>query len=180
MSGKDETGGRHIGETVADFASFEKTVSILFTPASLLLLAEASALAAKAERDSDRLAVILAHAACDVQTEHSLSELLLKNDVPRLSEALLKAIGPQVSLHVEKTLGIFTALSGDNPRQRPWWDDWKRSLKRRNTVAHGGRLVPPEEVLETVELCRKYVEHVRQVVDATEDRFGAGPGLIPE
>lgn len=172
--GKFGQDGRHVDETAGEYGSFEEAVSRLFTPASLLLLAEASALAAKNERDSDRLAVILAHAACDIQTEHSLPELLLKNDVPHLCESVLKALGQQVSLHIDKTAGIFTALSNDNPRKQSWWGDWKESLTRRNRVAHGGRLVPHAEVLETVEVCRKYVEHVRRVVDATPDRFAAG------
>jgi hypothetical protein len=131
--------------------------------ASLLLLSEASDLIERDEPNSDRLAVILAHAACDVQTEQTLSDLCAARGIDYLTEALIGSRGAQTSLHIDHVRKIFIALSGDNPTEQSWWPRWRSSIERRNKVAHSAALPIRDDAVATYNCCEQYIVHLIKV-----------------
>ncbi len=137
---------------------------------SNLLLREAGILLEKHEDNSDRLAVILAHAACDVQMEDTLAQLFIARDVRSLYEPLKGLVGNQINLHTERVRAVYTALSGDDPAKQPWWSAWKEGIRRRNGVAHGGHAVNSEAAAKSLDACRKCVSHLQGVTASLTPR----------
>lgn len=137
-------------------------------PAGSLLLIEAELLANRQDHNNNRLAVILAHAACDVQTERAIADLCVLRGLQYLYEALADNLGAQVSLHVEKVRKIYIALANDRPTKQGWWADWQKSVKRRHKVAHTGGLLMHEDVVATIGCCKNYVEHLQKVVQLAQ------------
>jgi hypothetical protein len=130
--------------------------------ASIKLLNEASQRAREGE-DMCRYAVILAHAACDLQTEQALDELIKWRGVEYLRKALLKT--EKGNLSDDRVQRVYAALSGERPwsagpTQAPWWNDWCESVEVRNGVAHRDRKVTREEAEKTAKVCEQYVLHL--------------------
>jgi hypothetical protein len=128
-----------------------------------LLLREAESLLQKHDDNSHRLAVILSHAACDVQMEDTMAQLLVSREVQYLDAPMKAVLGNQISLHIGRVRAFYTALSGENPMGQPWWSQWTESIKRRNAVAHGGHVVSPDEATQALNACRECVQHLQAV-----------------
>jgi len=138
---------------------------------SSLLLNEARMLAGGKDYNGHRLAMILAHAACDVQTEATMAQLFIARDVRYLHGPLKDLMGNQVSLHLERVRKVYSALSDDDPKTQTWWGTWRDSIAERNKVAHGGTLTTEAQVSITLDACRAYVEHLQAVSDRHRPTF---------
>ena len=147
-------------------------VTAFLSKAADQLLTQASELVGSEGADY-RMAVILAHAACDLETEDALNTLIGLREIDDLRDALFDAMGaPQISLHNDRVRGLYTALSEDNPTTAPWWSQWRDSIKRRNEVAHKGTEVTRAEAAASVEVARSYCEHVLKVAGTVNMRGG--------
>lgn len=115
-----------------------------------------------------RIAVILAHAACDIQTRDTLDHLIKVRQLGHLRDSLLGPLGKQLSLSRPQVRALYISLSGgDDPTAATWWKDSCVSVERRNFVAHAGQHVTKSEAGQSYESCRLLVEHLlRVVVDA--------------
>jgi hypothetical protein len=127
-----------------------------------------------------RIAVVLAHAACDLQTEETLGELMKVREVEYLRDAMLAT--RKVNLGDDRAKRVYEALSGDSPwalvdrvRRADWWDAWAKSCERREAVAHRGQKVQREEADASVEACQAYVHHLLRVVSEVRQRLQQGP-----
>jgi hypothetical protein len=136
----------------------------MLSKAAHQLLAQAQDLVAQDGQDY-RLAVILAHAACDLETEGALNRLIEMREIEDLRDALLAVMGaPQLSLGKDRVRSIYTALSQDDPAQALWWSDWRNSVERRNAVAHKGADISRQDATASVDVATKYAEHLALVV----------------
>jgi hypothetical protein len=83
------------------------------------------------------MAVVVAHTACEIATERSLSEAFASKGIPYLAE-------PITELFISMNLGnprlrkLYTALSGDDVATQGFWQHFKASADRRNAVVHNG------------------------------------------
>jgi hypothetical protein len=116
-----------------------------------------------------RIAVILAHAACDLQTEEAMNELIDLRDVDYLRDALVAT--RKVSLGDDRARRVYQALSGDSPwsldggvRRTAWWDAWVASADKRDLVAHRGEKVTLNQADASIAACEAYVDHLIRVV----------------
>ena len=159
----------------------------LLTRASHQLLKQADEIINRELLTSDgieyRIAVVLAHAACDLQTEEAIGELVAIRDVEYLREAMLMT--RKVNLGDERARRVYQALSGDSPwllvngvRRAPWWDDWTTCAEKRDRVAHRGENVTVEEADASVKACKSYVNHLINVVTDVRSKHRLRTGTL--
>ena len=136
--------------------------TVLTTAAEVQLL-DATSMLPRADENSPRMVAVLAHAACDLQTEEVLHRLVtLRGHRPEDMEKLV-SFGPQFSLRRDGVRQFYTELSGDDPVRHDWWQPWLESGQRRNRAAHGGGTVQHNDALATLDACRSFVQHLRMV-----------------
>jgi hypothetical protein len=114
----------------AGAATYEYTGSpsvLLLTLASQNLLAHARTLAARTEGEYHQMAVVFAHAACELHTEWAINQLLNERPDKTLVELVLPADRDVTSLETARTRRVYSALTGDDPRTSSWWDAWDES-----------------------------------------------------
>jgi hypothetical protein len=97
------------------------SVMIGITLASRHLLAHARVLAAKTEGEFHQVAVVLAHAACELHTEWALNKLLDARPDKTLVDLVLPANRDVTSLETDRSRRVYSALTGDNPTEAEWW-----------------------------------------------------------
>jgi hypothetical protein len=131
--------------------------------ASIVLLAKARDLVADQGADHEdnwRLGVILAHAACDIQTDKALNDLIERRSVHYLRDILPGT--DSGSLKDGRIKKLWAALSGDSPwtdgpLQAAWWQPWAASVERRNGIAHRGEKVNHQDAVASVNACEQHV-----------------------
>jgi hypothetical protein len=130
------------------------------TPMSQALLGQARQQAAAGQL---QFAVVLAQAACELRTEDAIIELMRHRKAEFLSDALLN-IFTTASLSDERLCAVYSALTGDDPKQTPWWSDWIKGRKLRHDVAHAGKVVTPQETTSCIDSAEAFIAHVTTVV----------------
>jgi len=148
--------------------------------ASISLLTQAREVLKDTREEQWRFAVVLAHAACDLQTEQAINDLIELKQVGYLRAALQKT--KRANLDNDCAKKVYAALSdGDqpwlaakeptDPPQADWWSEWSASWQRRCGVAHAGVTVTHDEANRTIDACEKYVLHLmRKVEDLTKPK----------
>jgi hypothetical protein len=105
------------------------------------------------------MAVVTAHMACEVATERSLSKALRELNKPGLQEAVTDLLNGY-NLAREKTRKLYTALTGDQVAQQPFWSDFKDSATRRNHIVHKGLTVVDMDAQKSVDAANRLVAHL--------------------
>lgn len=105
------------------------------------------------------IAVVVAHMACEVATERSLSESFSQIQAAHL-EAPVLAFMNGYSLAAEKNRDLYTALTGDAIQQQPFWQEFKASASRRNKIMHEGLSVGAGEAQASISAARAFVNHL--------------------
>jgi hypothetical protein len=149
------------------------------TPYADILLARASEyLQGKKE---DNFAIILAHMACEIETELSLTRLIQsRGGDPLLGDLLWKTVR-RIPMHLEAdgVYRIYSNLSNDYPKSADWWQKWKDSREVRNAVVHGKANALPGQAATAIDVSAAYVKHVREKTDQAVTLAQARAGVPP-
>jgi hypothetical protein len=110
------------------------------------------------------LAVIVCHVACEVATERSMVEAYAKKGLQDLGEAVEEFLNGY-NLAIPRNRKLYTALTGDQIGQQPFWETFKASATRRNQILHGR--LPVGEVTqgdaeESFKAASNLVVHLKQ------------------
>jgi hypothetical protein len=157
---------RQIAPEAGAFTYTGSPAVLLLTLASQNLLAYARTLAAKAEGEFHQMAVIFAHAACELHTEWALNQLLGARSDKTLVELVLPADRDVTSLETARTRRVYAALTGDDPKVSDWWDAWVDSRQDRHEVAHRGALMTRAKADKAIAVAERYITHVTGKVEA--------------
>jgi len=80
------------------------------------------------------ISVVVAHMACEIATERSLSESFARNNIQHLEESITDLLNGY-NLAGDRNRKLYTALTGDEIQNQPFWEEFKRSAKRRNNIS---------------------------------------------
>ena len=101
------------------------------------------------------------HMACEVATERSLSQAFQAKGLGYLEESVLGFLNG-FSLASGRNQKLYTALTGDEIQQEPFWPEFKASASRRNSVVHHSKSVDRREAELSLSSAKAFVEHLRK------------------
>lgn len=129
-------------------------------------------------RNDDKLyglATIMAHLACEVAVERSMSDALAGKGIRSLEEPLADALNGY-SLSNDKVRNIYTSLTGDEIQERPFWGSFVRSAKRRDAIIRKGSLVGRTDAEESIRAASDFLAHLGDYVPAGPAERCGSPG----
>ena len=129
---------------------------VITYPQNLLLLARALI-------DESRfgIAVIVAHMACEIATERSLSEAFVTKGLQYLEGAIDEFLNGY-NLANKRIRKLYVAMTGDEVQTAPFWDKFKESAQRRNNIIHSGAIVGKTEAEESYTAAAALVAHLKK------------------
>jgi hypothetical protein len=140
-----------IAGSAAGYVEGATTPQILMSIASFLLA-----------RNDDKLCgivTILAHLACEVAIERSMSDSFARKGIRSLEEPVADVLNGY-SLADEKVRNLYTSLTGDEIREQPFWDRFIRSAKRRDHIVRKGLIVGRSDAEESFKTANDFLAHI--------------------
>jgi hypothetical protein len=111
------------------------------------------------EQSRHGLAVLVAHMACDIAVQRSLSAAFARKHIGELEEPISKSCSGY-NLANDRLREFYTALTGDAIEFEPFWSDFTQSAHRRNRIVHEGIAAALPAARESLEAATALVEHV--------------------
>lgn len=106
------------------------------------------------------IAVVVAHMACEIATERSLSESFNRKGLKYLEEPIYEFLNGY-NLANDKIRKLYTALTGDEIQKQPFWEKFKNSARCRNHIVHEGITVKKAEAENSFEAARDLITHLK-------------------
>ena len=107
------------------------------------------------------IAVVVAHVACEIATDRAFTKALAAKGLGYLEEPVGAYFSGTV-LTQDRNRDLFNALTGDEIQKKPFWEPFKRSVKRRNGIAHKGEIVGKPEAEESLAVATDFVAHLEK------------------
>jgi hypothetical protein len=104
-------------------------------------------------------AILVAHVACEVATDRTLTDAFKNRGIPDLEDAVTRLLSGN-NLGNERIRRLYTALTGDDVANAPFWQKFTESAKRRNNIAHKGALASEAEAEDSYAAARDLVNHL--------------------
>ncbi len=105
------------------------------------------------------LATIVAHLACEVAIERSLSDSFARKGIQALEEPMTDVLNGY-NLANDKVRNLYTSLTGDDIRERPFWGNFIRSAKRRDAIIRKGLIVGRTDAEESIQAASDFLAHL--------------------
>jgi hypothetical protein len=86
------------------------------------------------------ISVVVAHMACELATEKSLSNAFASKRIKYLQASVTDYLNGYSLAH-DRIRRLYTALTGDAIEHTPFWGSFKQSAKRRNKIIHSGMII---------------------------------------
>ena len=126
-----------------------------------ILLGLARFLLAKKDDKLCGLATIMAHLACGVAVERSLSDSFSRKGIQSLEETVADVLNGY-NLANDKVWNLYTRLSGDQIQDQPFWGAFIRSAKRRDNIIRKGLIVGRADAEESIEAASDFLAHLTE------------------
>jgi hypothetical protein len=126
-----------------------------------ILLSIAKALLGKNDDKLCGLATIMAHLACEVAIERSFSDSFARKGIQFL-EGPVADVMNGYNLANDKVLNLYTTLTSDEIQERPFWSNFVRSAKRRDTIIRKGLIVGRTDAEETIKAASDFLAHLTE------------------
>jgi hypothetical protein len=113
-------------------------------------------------RNDDKLcglATIIAHLACEVAIERSLSDSFTRKGIRSLEDTVAGVLNGY-SLSNDKVWNLYTELSGDRIQEQPFWEDFLRFAKRRDDIIRKGLIVGRVDAEESIKAASDFLDHI--------------------
>jgi hypothetical protein len=107
------------------------------------------------------IAVVLSHMACEVATERAFSDAFAKKGIQYLEEPVLDFLNGY-NLARDGVRKLYTALTGDEIQQQPFWQKFKESARRRNRIIHQGQVVGKAEAEDSFKAASDLIAHLKK------------------
>jgi hypothetical protein len=115
-------------------------------------------------RNDDKLcglATIMAHLACEVAIERSLSDSFARKGIQSLEETVADVLNGY-NLANDKVRNLFTSLTGDEIQEQPFWGNFTRSAKRRDNIIRKGLIVGRTDADESIKAASDFLAHLTE------------------
>jgi hypothetical protein len=107
------------------------------------------------------IAVVVAHVACEVATERSLTEAFVNKGIPHLEEPVTELFNGY-NLTNNRLRKFYTALTGDEVQKASFWEEFGKSASRRNKIVHSAHTVTEAEAEASHKAATDLVEHLKK------------------
>ena len=107
------------------------------------------------------LATIVAHLACEVAIERSLSDSFTRKGIQSLEDTVADVLNGY-NLANEKVWNLYTRLSGDEIQDQPFWGNFIRSAKRRDHIIRKGLIVGRADAEESIKAASDFLAHLTE------------------
>ena len=107
------------------------------------------------------VAVVVAHMACEIATERALSEAFAAKGIPDLEDTVTDLFSGN-SLANPRIRKLYTALTGDEIANAPFWQKFRLSAERRNSITHSSITVAKAEAEILYMAARDLVAHLKK------------------
>jgi len=115
------------------------------------------------------MAVVLSQAASEMCTEWALTGLFAMRGDSDLTDPIL-GLFQVTDICNDRVHTIYSALSGDSPKQMPFWAGLKSHRDRRNDLVHRGMKPSPSEATDSVAVVNQYLDHVERVLSGLQEK----------
>ncbi|CAM3485500.1 zinc ribbon domain-containing protein [Bordetella sputigena] len=151
---------RLISLSATSTISLTSETSARVVPHHDLLIEEAHSLLSAGKHS---LAVLVAHMACEVATSRVIDAAFGRSSFPHMAEAMLAFLNGY-SLANPRIREFYASLTGDDVTRLPYWAKFQESARRRNDVAHTGRILKQQESQESLTATASFVLHMNEVL----------------
>ncbi len=107
------------------------------------------------------LAVVVAHIACEIAVERSLSEAFAAKGIQYLEDSVTDFFSGY-NLANDRLRKFYAALTGDEVEKTPFWPKFKESATRRNNIMHSGATVTKTEAEDSCLAAENLVAHLKK------------------
>ena len=107
------------------------------------------------------IATVVAHIACEVATERTLTEAFKSKGIEYLEDSVLECLNGY-SLANDRNLRLYVALTQDEIQMQPFWKEYKSSAARRNAVIHQGKLCTQDQAKLSIAAAKAVVRHLQK------------------
>jgi len=107
------------------------------------------------------IAIVVAHIACEIAVERSLSEAFVAKGASDLEDSVTEFLSGY-NLANDRLRKLYTALTGDQVERTNFWQKFKASATRRNKIAHSAITVTKTEAEESYSAAKNLVAHLKK------------------
>jgi hypothetical protein len=107
------------------------------------------------------LATIVAHLACEVAVERSLSDSFARTGIRSFEDAMADILNGY-NLANDKVRKLYTSVTGDEIQEQPFWGNFIRSAKRRDNIIRKGLIVGRAHAEESVKTASDFLAHLTE------------------
>ena len=107
------------------------------------------------------IAVVVAHIACEIATERSLSEAFVTRGIPYLEDSVTEFLSGY-NLANDRLQKLYTALTGDEVEKAGFWQRFKESAARRNKIVHSVIPVTKVEAEKSYTAAQNLIAHLKK------------------
>ena len=114
------------------------------------------------DKNDDKLcgiATIVAHLACEVATEQSLSDSFARKGIQSLEETVADLLNGY-NLANERVRKLYSSLTGDEIQDQPFWGTFVRSAKRRDSIIRKGLIVGRSDAEESFKAANDFLARI--------------------
>ena len=129
---------------------------IITYPQRLLTLAQESI-----DRGEYSISIVVSHIACEVATDRAFAQAFRAKKIEYLENAIEKLL-PGNNLGNENVRRIYTAMTGDEIQNQPFWRRFKDSAARRNKVSHNSMIYEKSDAEASLVVAKEFVAHLNQ------------------
>jgi hypothetical protein len=105
------------------------------------------------------IAIVVAHMACEIATERSLSKAFASRGVQFLQDWVTDDLNGY-NLANRRIRRLYTALTGDAVHNTSFWKSFKESSVRRNHIIHGGMIVQKSDAENSYKAANELLVHL--------------------
>jgi hypothetical protein len=132
------------------------TGTLTITPLEDTLLVKAQELITKGDKDDFRIAVVVAHMACEISAERAILRAFATKGIEYLEENF-----SNFNLANDRLCNLYNAVTGSQIHKEPFWGTFKKSVTRRNKVVHKGMPVTKTEAEASYKAASDLVAYLR-------------------
>lgn len=112
------------------------------------------------------IATIVAHLACEVAIEQSLSDSFARKGIQSLEEPVADVLNGY-NLANDKVRNLYTSLTGDEIQEQPFWGNFIRSAKRRDNIIRKGLIVGRSDAEESFKTANDFLAHLTEQISGS-------------
>jgi hypothetical protein len=106
------------------------------------------------------IAVVVAHMACEISAERTISQAFARKGVGYLEDPVLAYVSGY-NLANERLRNLYNALTGNNIQDESFWAAFKASAERRNQAVHKGKIVTEAEAEDSYKAVSALIAYLK-------------------